>query len=166
MGDDAGAGLQLAEQARAQLHIDGLKQIEADHGGLADIDAEQIFLAEVDHVFDPGPAGELHGVGDPQGVDVDADAARVAIAGGGDDDASVAAAEIIQTIAGADACQAQHGLDRVLLGRHEGHGEIVIRILGVVVDVEGVCEHGLGSCSGGRGIMTDRPPSFHSMGFI
>ena len=79
------------------------------------------------------------------------DAARGAIAGGGDDDASVAAAEIIQTIAGADACQAQHGLDRVLLGRHEGHGEIVIRILGVVVDVEGVCEHGFGSCSGGKG---------------
>uniref|UniRef100_A0A0N4ZEN4 Tr-type G domain-containing protein n=1 Tax=Parastrongyloides trichosuri TaxID=131310 RepID=A0A0N4ZEN4_PARTI len=140
--DDAGAGLQLAEETRAQLHIDRLQQIKADHGGLADIDAEQVFLDEVDHMLDPGPAGVLHGVGDPHRVDVDADAVGVAVAGGGDDDPAVAAAEVIKAILRPYAGQGQHGGDGVFLRRNEGHGQIMVRVLGVVVDVEGVFEHG------------------------
>ncbi|MDT4859688.1 hypothetical protein FQZ97_942100 [compost metagenome] len=103
VGDDAGAGSQLAEQAGAQLFVDRLQQIQAHHGGRADIDAEQVLLDEVDEAFDPGPTGLLHGVGDPHRVDVHPDAACVAVPGGGDHDPSVARPEVVEQVPGADA---------------------------------------------------------------
>src|SRR5690606_6901542 len=94
------------------------------------------------HVFDPGPAGVFHGVGDAGRVDVETDGVGVAVAGGGDDDAAVAAPQIIEAILRPYPRQRQHGGHSVPLRRDEGHGQVAVRVLGVVVDVEGVFEHG------------------------
>src|SRR5690606_11180790 len=91
---DAGAGAQFLEQSGAKLDVDRLQKIKRHHRGRADIDGENVVLDEIDEIFHTGPAGKFHRVGNPDGVNVDADAMRVAFLGCRDQDPTIAGPQI------------------------------------------------------------------------
>ena len=66
----------------------------------------------------PGSLRVPAGLGDKAGIELDTHSARAA-PGGGDDDASVAGAEIVDHILGSDGCDVQHRLDDLGWRRHE-----------------------------------------------
>src|SRR5690606_9512868 len=99
MRDDTRTGAQLMQQARAQLQIDSIQQIQGDNGGFGDVRREDIVFHEIDKVFHAHIACVLHGVGDTGRIDLDAYAARPEMPGGGHHDAPVAATEVVQYVA-------------------------------------------------------------------
>src|SRR3546814_4557833 len=52
VADDARAGLQLGEQLRAQLLVQGFQQIEGDDGRLLEIGLKEILVPEADEIVD------------------------------------------------------------------------------------------------------------------
>src|SRR5450432_2459128 len=111
VGDDSGAGLELPEELGPQPQVDGGQQVESDHGGVVNVGIEQIVFFELHQGFDARLAGVFAGFLDKFGIDVDAHSARAVILGGGDDDAPVAAAEVIDDVAPGNAGEPEHAVD-------------------------------------------------------
>ena len=76
MRDDAAAGPQLADQARAQLFVGPDEQIEPDHRRFAHRGLEQVLLAELDTVGDARCLGIRARFRDQLWIDVDTEPAR------------------------------------------------------------------------------------------
>ena len=68
---------------------------ERDHGGVANVCDEEILVQKADAIGDVCLTRVLTALGDAHGIDIDADAARPELLGRGDDDAPVAAPEIV-----------------------------------------------------------------------
>src|SRR5690606_18828191 len=107
-----------------------------------------VALDEVDDVLHPHPAGQFHGIGHAHGIDVDADAAGIAVARRMDQDPAVAGAQIVDEVLRAHLGQLEHGLHDVFIAGHEGDVQEEVRIVGKVVRgeafeiVENVFEQG------------------------
>ncbi len=112
---------QLAQQLRPKAEVDLGREVESDHRGHAHVGGEEVLLHERDPVGDAGAGGVLTGFADALGVEIDADAARAVLLGGGDHDAPVAAAEIVDDVGGADLRGLQHRPHHLKIGRHEDH---------------------------------------------
>ena len=84
---------------------------------------EQVLPAEGDASRDAGGAGIVVQFADPGRIDVDAEAARAVAAGGGDQDAAVARAEVDDIIVGPDLGEAEHRVDHLEVGRDIGDVE-------------------------------------------
>ena len=100
VGDDASAGLELGEEFGAKLQIDFRPQEERDDARGANVGREQILGEKFDAIAHAGAARVLSALRDARGIDIDADAAHTGRAYGGDDDATVTAAEIVEQVAG------------------------------------------------------------------
>ena len=109
--DDPRAGLQLLQQLRLEALVDVGKQVERDDGGVRDVRFEQVVLLELDLVFDVGAFGVGARLLNPLGIDIHADALRAVVFRGRDDDAAIAAAEIVDGVARFDAGEFQHAVD-------------------------------------------------------
>ena len=94
VGDDAGARRQLAEQLGTQLEVHVVAQIERHDRGAGQVGREEILPEKGRALGDPGGARGVAAGPDQAGIDLDADAAGPEVAGGGDHDPSVAAAQI------------------------------------------------------------------------
>ena len=110
MGDDAGAALELALQLRAHREVHLGREKEHDHCCVANVCHEEIFVQKPDAIDDVCLTRVLPAFGDAQGIDIDTDAARAELARRGDDDAPVAAPEVVHHVAGVHLGQPQHGV--------------------------------------------------------
>jgi hypothetical protein len=124
--DDARARLQLGNEARLQLPEKLGKQVDRDDGGLGNIGLERVVVDEPDLVGDPCRARVLAGPGDEAGVVIDAEAACAEAARRGDDDATVAGAEVDHEVLRPRPGEDEHALDDVLRGGDEGRAQIGI----------------------------------------
>ena len=106
------------QQDGAKADIETGEEVEGDDRGGGEVDVEQAGLEEPDAVADVGAAKVVVAFLDAQRVDVDADAAGAEVFGGGDDDAAVAAAEVIDHVVGADPCESEDRGDDGIGGRH------------------------------------------------
>src|SRR5690606_34482002 len=97
VGNHPGAWSQLAQQPATQPQVDLRHQIERNHRGLAEVGVEQVLLDDLHAIGHAGLTCVLVGFSDPLGIDVDAHATRATFRCG-DDDAAVAAAEIVDDI--------------------------------------------------------------------
>src|SRR5436190_15136897 len=80
---DARAGLELGEQARAQLHVEIRQQVQRDHRRIAELRLEEVLAPERNEVGDALLARILVGFLDALRVDVDADGTDAEALGGG-----------------------------------------------------------------------------------
>src|SRR3546814_2110160 len=108
VADDARAGLQLGEQLRAQLLVQGFQQIEGDDGRLLEIGLKEILVPEADEIVDTCLFCVRAGFSNADRVYVDTHRLNAVKARRRDRDATVARAEIIEHIAGFYVCHAEH----------------------------------------------------------
>ena len=112
------AGLELLQQLRAQLQVERRQQVERHDRRLADVALEQVLMQDLDPVGHAVLRDVLVGFLDALRVDVDADAARAELLRRGDDDAAVAAAEVVDDVVLGDLGGLEHRLDHVGRRRH------------------------------------------------
>jgi hypothetical protein len=88
-------------------------------------------------------------------VDVESDAAGAVLAGRGDDDASVAAAEVVNDVGRHHGGQTEHPLDNVIRGREVGCQALLVS----AAERRQPCSHGYGQTPHLRTILSSNPPS-------
>jgi len=117
--DDAAAGLQLGPQSGHEPDVQGLQQVERDDGGVPDRNGriEDVAQDELDTVGDVGRAGVPLALAHEHRIDLDADRPR-ATTGGGNDDLSIAATQVVHHVVGSDGCQVEHAFDDRIRRRH------------------------------------------------
>ena len=131
MGHDSRSDLQVLEQLGTQFAIDLGQEVEGDERGIAEVGFEEIAEDEFGFVGDAGRLGVLVGLLDALGVDVIPRAARRSeFLNGHDDDASVAAPEIVVDIAGVGVAELEHGFHDFGRGRHIRHVLLDFGLLG------------------------------------
>ena len=108
VGDDTYARRQLAQELGAQPQIHIVAQVERHHGGARQVGDEQVLPEERDARAHPGRQRRVTTDVDQLGIDLDADAARAEVAGGGDDHAAVTAAEVEDHVLGGDGGDLEH----------------------------------------------------------
>jgi len=107
--NDARAAGQLALQLRAQRAVELRREEQHHHRGARQRHVHEIVLDELDALGDPGPARVVTALGDALRIDVDAHAARAAPRRR-DDDAAVAAAQVVDRVAGLHRGELHHRL--------------------------------------------------------
>lgn len=110
IGDDAGAGFEVAQELWLELSHDGGVEVHEDDGGGAEVGFEEILLDEFDAAGEAGLLGGGAGLEYAVAFDFDADAARAEVFGGVDEHAAVAGAEVVDGIARGDARHAEEGV--------------------------------------------------------
>src|SRR5690606_11766463 len=123
MRNDPSTRPQLFEKFGPQLNIDALEQIHGNHRGLADVGLEEVIFYKIDQVLDARIRGKLHGVGNTQGVYLDAHALRAELPSGLNEDAAFARTEVVEDIARPYFTQLKHGTNNVFIGGYEGNVE-------------------------------------------
>ena len=116
MRDDAGTGFELAQELRAHCEVQLWLEEQHDHCCFPNASCEEVFVQKPDSIGCTCLARVLSAFGNASGIDVDADAARVELARRSDDNAPVAAPQVVHDIAGLYLGQPQHGLDHVHRG--------------------------------------------------
>src|SRR6266849_5567992 len=121
VGDDARSGRELAKQLRQKAAVERLEEEQRHHRGFADIGLEQVAAHEAHAVFDTGAARVVDRHAQRHGVDLDADAACSEVLRRGDDDAPVAAAQVVDHVLRARACELEHSQNRFVRAREIRH---------------------------------------------
>ena len=109
--DDPRAGLQLREELGLELVHERRQEIHRDDARLADVGREDVAFTKRDAIGNAFAARQLAALRNELAVDLDADAARAPVAGGGDDDASIARAQVVDDVVRADRGKPQHFVD-------------------------------------------------------
>ena len=132
-GLPAGDGVVVADDAalRPELGLeDGPhevvrfgEEVEADDRRLGDVGLGGVHADELDQAFDAGGLGVALRFLDHGLVDVDPHAAGPVAAGGRDNDAAVAAADVVEDVLVRDLGQLEHAVDD-RLGRRDPRGEV------------------------------------------
>src|SRR6266850_3415258 len=110
MRDDASATLELALQLRAHREVHLGREKESDDCSVANVCYEEIFVQKPNAIDDVCLTRVLPAFGNAHGIDIDTDAASAELTRRGDDDAPVAAPEIVHHVAGVHFGQPQHGM--------------------------------------------------------
>src|SRR2546429_7159848 len=140
--DDARSGRELAQQLRQQAPVERFEEEQSHHRGFADIRLEQVAAHEAYAVLDPAAARAVHRHAQRHRVDLDADAARAEVPRRGDDDAAVAAAQVVDHVLRARARELEHRGNRRVRARKIRYlgienGRDPVGELGVAQAVEG-----------------------------
>src|SRR5215831_3854977 len=98
VGYEACTGFQIAQQLRTELKVYRREQEQRDHGRGANFGLEQILFLELHQVFHARFLRVLASFLDPLRVDINTDAVSAVRLCGGDDDAAVTAAKIVDGV--------------------------------------------------------------------
>jgi hypothetical protein len=143
---------------------------------LGEVHLEEVTLDELHLVGNAGGAGVLFALGDALGVDIHAHAGRAVLLRGGDDDAPVAATEVVHHVPRPHAGQVEHAVHDGHRRRHVGRGRLLLLCAqgrtaqqqgaqeqAAVGPVEAVpCGHGTmlaGACGAGKPLYLRRGPT-------
>ncbi len=121
MRDDARARLELAQQLRQQAPVERLEEEQRHHRRFADVRFEQVAAHEAHAVLDPGAARAVQRHAQRRRVDLDAHAPRAELLCRGDDDAPVAAPQVVDHVLGSGFRQPEHFQDRCVGAREIWH---------------------------------------------
>lgn len=116
MRHDSRAWPQLRAQLRQQPPIQFGKEKQGHDRGFTQIGSKQIFVAELDQVLHAGLAGIAARAFDHSPIDLDADSARTVDSSGGNGNAAIAGAKIVDDVGRGHACKPKHRLDHVVRG--------------------------------------------------
>src|SRR6476646_7184162 len=111
VGDDSRSRPELLQKLGLELFVKSRQQIERDYARLADVGLEQVAFDELDLVGDPRCFRVRSRFADALRIDVDADRARTVLLRGGNDDAAIAATEVVYDIVRRHLGELQHLLD-------------------------------------------------------
>ncbi len=121
MRNDARSRRELAQQLRQKTAVERLEEKERHHRRFADVRLEQVAAHEAHAVLDAGAARLVHRHAQRRGVDLDADAARAELLRRGDDDAPVAAAQVVDHVLRSGARELEHSQNRFVGAREIRH---------------------------------------------
>ena len=124
MGHDPGAGFELARELRPQPRIHLRREEECAHCGGLDLGIEDVLDAERHAVGDPGPDCVDLRFPNALRIEVHAYPARPELLGGRDEDAAVAAPEVIDDVIARDVGEGEHGVHYLKVGRDEDYVEL------------------------------------------
>src|SRR5579884_239516 len=127
VGDDAGPGLQLRKQPGFELLVDAWKQVQSDNSGWLDFGGEKVALYEPDLVLDAGFLSVLVRFFDALGIYIHAGGCSPELFRRHDDNAAIAAAEIVHHIALMNIGELEHLFDHFGRGWNEWDVGIMLR---------------------------------------
>src|SRR4030095_15273268 len=114
-----------------------------DDRGFLEVGLEQVLVAELDQVADPGLLRVLGRLADALRIDVDADRLDAVFLRRGDRDTAVAGTQVVEHVALAYVGKAQHVLHHLVRRRHVDHvGVLLWRLVRGRLGEERVRRHG------------------------
>jgi hypothetical protein len=131
MRDDPRAGTQAAKKEGRQPVDETGEQIDGHHARRRDVRSKDICVLERHSIGDAGLERVVARFPHQAGIDLDAEAARAEFLRGGDDDASVAGAQIDHHIVRSGVRKLQHAMHDLVRRGDERRADRLVRRAGI-----------------------------------